>query len=86
MACHLESSWENNRFGQDFNKWGRNRAALKAIEKYLNKKPNDSITDKIICDRMVYRFVNETMRCLDEGILYSCADGDLGAIMGVIKF
>jgi 3-hydroxyacyl-CoA dehydrogenase/enoyl-CoA hydratase/3-hydroxybutyryl-CoA epimerase len=36
-----------------------------------------------IQDRLVLLFVNEAMRCLDEGVLKSPTDGDLGAVLGV---
>ena len=36
-----------------------------------------------IQDRLVLLFVNEAIRCLDEGVIRSPADGDLGAILGL---
>ena len=36
-----------------------------------------------IQERLVLLFVNEAMRCLDEGVLQSPTDGDLGAVLGI---
>ena len=33
--------------------------------------------------RLTLLFVNEAARCLDEGVLRSPAEGDLGAVMGI---
>jgi 3-hydroxyacyl-CoA dehydrogenase / enoyl-CoA hydratase / 3-hydroxybutyryl-CoA epimerase len=36
-----------------------------------------------IVDRLVLLFVNEAIRCLDEDVLQSPTDGDLGAVLGL---
>ena len=39
-------------------------------------------TDEIV-DRCVLMMVNEAVRCLDEGVIRSARDGDIGAIFGI---
>lgn len=36
-----------------------------------------------IQDRLALLFVNEAARCLDEGVIQSATDGDLGAVLGL---
>lgn len=46
-------------------------------------RPSRTLTVEAIQERLVLAFVNEAIRCLDEGILSSAADGDLGAVLGL---
>ncbi|MFD1509754.1 3-hydroxyacyl-CoA dehydrogenase NAD-binding domain-containing protein [Lacimonas salitolerans] len=42
-----------------------------------------NIPDQDIKDRMLFRAVLETLRCLDEGVLRSVPDANIGSIMGI---
>ncbi|HEY1298021.1 MAG TPA: 3-hydroxyacyl-CoA dehydrogenase NAD-binding domain-containing protein [Chloroflexota bacterium] len=47
------------------------------------RTPRREISESEIQDRLVLLFVNEAVRCLDEGVLGSPTDGDLGAVLGL---
>lgn len=59
-----------------------NQGALDIIKKY--KKPEvTGLTDDEIALRLVSRMTNEAVLCLEEGILHSAVDGDIGAVFGL---
>jgi 3-hydroxyacyl-CoA dehydrogenase/enoyl-CoA hydratase/3-hydroxybutyryl-CoA epimerase len=51
------------------------------IEMYY--KPELEISDDDLKDRLLFRSVLESYKCLDEGVLRSVADGNVGSVMGI---
>ncbi|WP_353958682.1 3-hydroxyacyl-CoA dehydrogenase family protein [Simiduia curdlanivorans] len=51
------------------------------LEKYYNS--DVAISDQDIKDRLLFRQVIETLKCLETGVLRSVADGNIGSIMGI---
>ncbi len=49
----------------------------------LGVTPNREMDPKDLAGRCVLSMVNEAVRCLDDGILRSARDGDVGAIFGL---
>lgn len=53
----------------------------KLVELYY--KADYRISDGDIKDRLLFRPVIESMKCLEEGVLRSVADGNIGSILGI---
>ncbi|MBO9446867.1 3-hydroxyacyl-CoA dehydrogenase NAD-binding domain-containing protein [Ruegeria sp. R14_0] len=47
------------------------------------RKEDDVLPDQDIQDRIMFRAILETLRCLEEGVLRSVADGNVGSILGI---
>lgn len=61
-----------------------NPDAVNLLKKYLIAgAKGDTYDDKLIADRMSARFVKEALLCLQDGIIRSAADGDIGAVFGI---
>ena len=49
----------------------------------LYHKPELTIVDQDIKDRLLFRQVIESLKCLQEGVLRSVADGNVGSLLGI---
>ncbi|GAD78914.1 fatty acid oxidation complex subunit alpha FadJ [Vibrio ezurae] len=62
---------------------GKDKKVDKSVYKLLKLTPSRSIAEEDIALRCVIPLLNEAVRCLDEGIIASARDGDIGAIFGI---
>lgn len=53
------------------------------IERYYRAETDTSISDQDIKDRLLFRPVIESLKCLEEGVLKSAADGNVGSLLGI---
>ena len=51
------------------------------MELYIT--PEVEISDKDIKDRLLFSTVIESLKCLQEGVLLTVADGNIGSILGI---
>ncbi|MDR0217497.1 MAG: fatty acid oxidation complex subunit alpha FadJ [Enterobacteriaceae bacterium] len=65
--------------------FGKNRKkeADPAIYTLLKIKPNAKMSSSDIAQRCLMLMLNEAARCLEEGIIRSPRDGDIGAVFGI---
>ncbi|WP_375750836.1 fatty acid oxidation complex subunit alpha FadJ [Vibrio sp. HN007] len=62
---------------------GKKKEVDKSVYKLLNLTPEKKLSEEDIALRCVLPMLNEAVRCLDEGIIRSPRDGDIGAIFGI---
>lgn len=62
---------------------GQNKKVDTSVYKVLGLSPEGKLTSNEIAMRVVLPMLNEAVRCLDEGIIHSARDGDIGAIFGI---
>jgi 3-hydroxyacyl-CoA dehydrogenase/enoyl-CoA hydratase/3-hydroxybutyryl-CoA epimerase len=62
---------------------GPARKANPAAYRLVGQPAERTFSDQEIQERLVLLFVNEAIRCLEEGVLLSPTDGDLGAVLGL---
>ncbi|WP_114765284.1 fatty acid oxidation complex subunit alpha FadJ [Vibrio rhodolitus] len=62
---------------------GKEKKVDKTVYQLLNLKPEAKLAEAEIAMRCILPMLNEAVRCLDEGIIRSARDGDIGAIFGI---
>ncbi|MCP3130420.1 fatty acid oxidation complex subunit alpha FadJ [Shewanella sp. KJ2020] len=73
--------------GKGFYQYGASSKKAKVVDEtvygVLGIKPSTNKDAKAVAERCVVQMLNEAVRCLDEGIITSPRDGDIGAIFGI---
>ncbi|SUI49271.1 Fatty acid oxidation complex subunit alpha [Shewanella putrefaciens] len=85
----LSDDRKGRKNGKGFYQYGQKDSSKKAkvvdesVYGVLGIKPGTNKDAKALAERCVVQMLNEAMRCLDDGIIASPRDGDIGAIFGI---
>lgn len=74
---------KNKRGFYDYSGKSKNKSVDRSIYTLLGVTPDNQMDDETIAERCILQMVNESVLCLQEGILNSPRDGDIGAIFGL---
>jgi 3-hydroxyacyl-CoA dehydrogenase/enoyl-CoA hydratase/3-hydroxybutyryl-CoA epimerase len=98
VARLVSAGHTGRKTGIGFYKWPRPSripAPIRTLLKSPSRAPNQEVYELLgrptpkrletayVQDRLVILFFNEAIRCLEEGVLRSPGDGDLGAVLGL---
>ncbi len=80
----LNDGRKGRKVGKGFYSYnGKKKEVDKSVYKLLKLQPEAKLPENDIALRCVLPMLNEAVRCLDEGIIRSARDGDIGAIFGI---
>ena len=74
---------KNKKGFYDYNGKKPGKSVDESIYPLLGVSPAKSRSESEISERCVLMMLNEAARCLDEGVIRSARDGDIGAIFGI---
>lgn len=74
---------KNGKGFYQYNEKGKRQGADKAAYDFFAGKGSVSADRQLIQDRALFMMLNEAARCLEEGIISSAEDGNLGAVFGI---
>jgi 3-hydroxyacyl-CoA dehydrogenase/enoyl-CoA hydratase/3-hydroxybutyryl-CoA epimerase len=69
--------------GLGFYRHGRKKKVDATYREIIGAAPDASVPEQEIRRRLVYSMFNEAARALDEGVVRSPRDGDIGAVFGI---
>ena len=83
----LKDQRKGKKNGKGFYLYGKKAKGKKQVDPsiytLLNLKSDSPRVSQEIAQRCVVQMLNEAVRCLEEGIIASPRDGDIGAIFGI---
>ncbi|WP_410516214.1 fatty acid oxidation complex subunit alpha FadJ [Pantoea allii] len=83
----IQDGRKGRKNGKGFYLYGSSRFARKkvdpAVYSLLKRKPVKKQSGAQIAERCVLMMLNEAVRCLDEQVIRSPRDGDIGAVFGI---
>jgi len=83
----IQDGRKGRKNGKGFYLYGSSRFARKkvdpAVYSLLKRKPVKTQSGAQIAERCVLMMLNEAVRCLDEQVIRSPRDGDIGAVFGI---
>ncbi|MGI9647461.1 MAG: fatty acid oxidation complex subunit alpha FadJ [Acidimicrobiia bacterium] len=82
----VEDDRKGRKNGRGFYEYedGKKGDVDESIYQVLGVSPRPgTVSRSSIVERLSLQFINEAVRCLEEGILRSARDGDIGAVMGL---
>lgn len=85
MSNMIEKGWLGRKAGQGFYTYDGKKKSINAdVKSYVKEfaKRDLGLKEKAIRNRIVSRFVNEAVKCLEDGIIDSPMVGDIGLVFG----
>lgn len=86
FAAVLNDDRKGRKNGRGFYRYdggSKKRQPDKSLYSLLHIQPQHRLDGALIAQRCVMMMLNEAARCLDEGIVRSPRDGDIGAVFGI---